>query len=278
MATIRQDEIIEKALPGDPSAVPRYNLRAPDGTLIGENIALELANMVTQMGTPVNAATLNEMLAASGVTAGTASAYTITQENFVLFDGAPVRFRLHVASGTNPTLNVNGTGAKALKTALGDAMPSAIPVGVWVDAFYSAALDVYILAGVNVSKAQIASWNKKPTTEEVITEIIARSAKVITGTYTGNGNSGSSAKRSLSFDFTPKLVIIIQSTANATTYTRFPAIMVNPSTRGYGMDNNGDGYGFTVAWGSQQVSWYASTAQNQMNYDGYKYTYVAVGL
>lgn len=164
MAIIRQDEILEKALSGDPSAVPRYNLRMPDGTLIGENVALELANVVAQMGTPVNAAALNEMLAASGVTAGAASAYTLAQEGFSLFDGAPVRFRIHTASGANATLNVNGTGAKPIKTIIGDSMPSGIPAGMWVNVIYSTTADAYILTGGSVSSAQIDAWNEKPTT------------------------------------------------------------------------------------------------------------------
>ena len=148
MAIVRQDEILEKAISSDPSAVPRYNLRAPDGTLVGENIALELANAVTQMGTPVNAAALNEMLAASGITSGSSTAYTLAQEGFSLFDGATVRFRLHVASGVNPTLNVNGTGAKPIISALGDAMPNATIANAWVTATYSALIDAYILDGI----------------------------------------------------------------------------------------------------------------------------------
>ena len=278
MAIARKDEILEKVLSGDVTAVPRYNLRRPDGTLIGENITLELANIIAQNGTPVNAAALNEMLAASGITSGSSTAYTLAQEGFSLFDGAAVRFRLHAASGVNPTLNVNGTGAKALKTALGDAMPSAIPAGSWVTAFYSAALGVYVIAGGNVSAAQIAAWNAKPTTDEVIAEIVARAAKTATGTYTGSNTSGSSNKRSLSFDFTPHLVVVVQSSINTATYSRFPLIMANPSTRGYSMNNSDEGYSLTVAWGTKNVSWYASSAADQLNYNGYKYAYVAVGL
>lgn len=146
MAIIRKDEILEKALAGDASAVPRYNLRRPDGTLIGENVSLELANVIAQSGTPVNAAALNEMLAASGVTGGTATAYTLAQEGYYLFDGAPVKFRLHTASGQNPTININGTGAKPLVNAYGGTMPIATPEGTWITAMYSATADAYIIA------------------------------------------------------------------------------------------------------------------------------------
>lgn len=148
MAITRQDEIIEKAAASDASAVPRYNLRTPDGALIGENVALELANAVTQMGTPINAAALNEMLAASGVTAGASAAYTLAQDGFALFDGAPVRFRLHTASGANATLNVNGTGAKPIVTVYNEPMKSAIPAGAWIDATYNEAQGCYVLSGV----------------------------------------------------------------------------------------------------------------------------------
>lgn len=149
MAIVRQDEILEKALSGDPSAVPRFNLRAPDGTLIYENVAFELANAVTQTGTPVNAAALNEMLAASGVTAGTASAYALAQEGFALFDGAPVRFRLHTASGANATLNINGTGAKPLIDGRGNQVPAGYTKGAWIEATYSAELDSYVVNRIN---------------------------------------------------------------------------------------------------------------------------------
>lgn len=147
MAIARKDEILEKVLSGDATAVPRYNLRRPDGTLIGENVSLELANIIAQNGTPVNAAALNEMLAASGVTAGTASAYTLAQEGFALFDGAPVRFRLHAASGAGATLNVNGTGAKALINGTSKPFPAGIPAGVWIAAIYSEVYDAYVAGG-----------------------------------------------------------------------------------------------------------------------------------
>ena len=163
MAIVRQDEILEKAISGDPSAVPRYNLRAPDGTLIGENIALELANAVTQMGTPVNAAALNEMLAASGITSGSSTAYTLAQEGFSLFDGAAVRFRLHVASGVKPTLNVNGTGAKALVDAFGDAMQAEAAAGSWIEATYSEKNDSYV---VGIMKYQ--EFPRRPDIVDII--------------------------------------------------------------------------------------------------------------
>lgn len=141
------DEILAKAVSSDATAVPRYNLIRPDGSVVEKNVAMKLANPVAQAGTPINKTVLDEFLAASGVTAGSAIAYTLAQDGYALFDGAPVRFRLHAASGAGATLNINGTGAKPLRGAMGKAMPDGIPAGTWLTATYSAAIGSYILAG-----------------------------------------------------------------------------------------------------------------------------------
>ena len=139
-------------------------------------------------GTPLNKKLLDYAVAACGVTAGTATAYTLDDEfgGFELVDGAKVNFRLHVASGANPTLNVNGTGAKALKTVLGDAMPSAIPAGMWVEAKYSTVADAYILSGGSVSSAQIAAWNARQTAAQVKSAIEAHSKVLVRQQLTSN--------------------------------------------------------------------------------------------
>ena len=99
-------------------------------------------------GTPLNKKLLDFAVAACGVTAGTATALTLDDEfgGFELVDGAKVNFRLHVASGLNPTLNVNGTGAKRIVDYSGMAIMSSVPAGVWLTAKYSAILDAYVLA------------------------------------------------------------------------------------------------------------------------------------
>lgn len=139
-------------------------------------------------GTPLNKKLLDYAVAACGVTAGTATAYTLDDEfgGFELVDGAKVNFRLHVASGVNPTLNVNGTGAKALKTVLGDAMQSAIPAGMWVDAKYSTVADAYILSGGSVSSAQIAAWNARQTAAQVKSAIESHSKVLVRQQLTSN--------------------------------------------------------------------------------------------
>lgn len=181
MALVRRDEVLEKALSTDETAIPRFNIYGEDGSVLYRNARLELANRVVTPGTPINKVALDEILAASGVTGGTSTAYTLAQDNFTLADGAPVRFRIHAASGSPATLNTNATGAKAIKTVTNGDMPAAIPAGMWLDAVYSASADAYILTGGSVSAAQMAAWDAK-TTQAEAKSIAAAQSKVISVT------------------------------------------------------------------------------------------------
>ena len=149
---------------------------------------LTRADEPQEEGTPLNKKLLDFAVAACGVTAGTATAYTLDDEfgGFELVDGAKVNFRLHVASGVDPTLNVNDTGAKPIKTIIGDSMPSAIPAGMWVDAKYSTVADAYILSGGSVSAAQIAAWDARQTAAQVKSAIESHSKVLVRQQLTSN--------------------------------------------------------------------------------------------
>jgi hypothetical protein len=110
---------------------------------------LTRADEPREPGTPLNKKLLDFAVAACGVAAGTSTAYTLNDEfgGFELVNGAKVNFQLHVASGVNPTLNVNGTGAKAIKDARGVSLPTGVPGGSWITASYSAVTDCYCLEG-----------------------------------------------------------------------------------------------------------------------------------
>ena len=82
-------------------------------------------------GTFINKAVLDDMLAAKNTTAGTATAYTLAQDGFVLKDGAPVFARLHVAMGQSPTLDVEDSGAIPIY-ALDGRRASGLTANTWV--------------------------------------------------------------------------------------------------------------------------------------------------
>lgn len=146
MAKVRVDEVLDVAVSSDAAVVPRYNLVDPDGTIIAQNVQLQLTNPVVSEGMVVDKAAVDEILAASGPATGTKKDLKLAQENFALFDGALVRFQLFDMLSGAATLDVNNTGAKRIKTSSGED-PDGFVAGVWVDAVYSAVRDQYILMG-----------------------------------------------------------------------------------------------------------------------------------
>lgn len=160
MAKVRADEVLGKAVDTDSVAVPRYDLVAPDGTVVATNVALTLKNPIVQRGMNVDKAAMDECLAASGTTEGTASAFTLAQDNFALFDGALVRIKLHVDSGATPTLNINGTGAKALMQSKTKPFKAGIPAGTWVTFVYSSDFGFFLQQGSGEQKPSKSTWQK----------------------------------------------------------------------------------------------------------------------
>ena len=66
-----QDEMIGKALSTDSEVIPRYTITRPDGTVLAENVQLELTNPITREGTLINQSALckdNTSVAFSGQT------------------------------------------------------------------------------------------------------------------------------------------------------------------------------------------------------------------
>ena len=82
-----------------------------------------------------------------GVTEGTASALTLSAPGFALSDGVVVRFRLHTAIAAGATLDIGGTGAKAIVDSKGSAVKAGALAGAWLSAVYSAANGNFTLQG-----------------------------------------------------------------------------------------------------------------------------------
>ena len=150
MAIERKDEVLEKALSTDEQAIPRFDVVLPNGFKVAENAEIILKNPVLQDGMPINKVVMDECLAASGTTTGTNTKFLLEQPGFVLSDGATIRFKLHVDSGATPTINVNGTGEKALMQNKYRPMRAGISAGLWLTAVYSSTLDFFVLQGSNV--------------------------------------------------------------------------------------------------------------------------------
>ena len=153
----------------------RYQLT----TVAGQSNTYDLTPVpgtIAEEGTPVNKALLDQYLAASGTTAGTASALTLAQSGFSLTDGAYVRARLHTAIKNSATLNVNGTGAKSVVAADGKA--PYLSSGSYLVVVYSSASGKY--------------------------HCLTEGSVTVSGSYTGDN----SESRTISLPFTPSAVLL----------------------------------------------------------------------
>lgn len=99
--------------------------------------------------------------------------------------------------------------------------------------------------------------------------------RAVSGSYQGTGNKGSANAVVLTFDFTPKLLIVSGSNS-------FAGIMVCGNSQIARTDGT---HGGKVTWGDGLVSWYASDAVEMFNreYENLEgsiygqYSYVAIG-
>ena len=109
----------------------------------------ERADEPVQAGNPFNKALQDDFLAASGTTAGTASALTLAQPGFMLTDGATVRVKFHTNVGPVTSLNIQNTGIKPIKTAHAGVVYSTFygKAGAWYYLIYSSTHGAYFFNG-----------------------------------------------------------------------------------------------------------------------------------
>ena len=97
-----------------------------------------------------------------------------------------------------------------------------------------------------------------------------KTARIAWGTYTGTGAFGTDSPNSLSFDFTPAVILI------RTPGIRYTTVLVRGCTTSHGCIN--DSYEIQVSWTDTGVNWYSSDGSNtQNNSPGVPYYYTAVG-
>lgn len=99
--------------------------------------------------------------------------------------------------------------------------------------------------------------------------------QVATGSYYGNGKYGSSNPNSLSFPFSPKLVVV-QCSDNGIT-----GIFVRSASNNLVLVNSNRASINNVSWKENGLSWNCyginSTVDNQLNESGKRYYYFAIG-
>ena len=94
--------------------------------------------------------------------------------------------------------------------------------------------------------------------------------RIAWGSYVGTGAFGTDSPNSLSFDFTPAVILI------RTPGVRYTTVLVRGCTTSHGCIN--DSYEIQVSWTDAGVSWYSPDASNtQNNSSGSTYYYTAMG-
>lgn len=212
-----------------------------------------------------------------------------------LFTGLTVRVKFTYGnSNAAPTLNVNGTGAKAIKSYGTTASPS-WPAGQILTLTYDgtnwlyAGIDAYAKQETlsSATAALVEDFaGSAPTTPDgalsAIATFLGSGAQIARGSYTGNGNYGSANPNRLTFSFDPMLVIVSASTGFE-------------CTAGYGwtggfiwLMGQGSAPVYTGSTGLERdsilftnagfgLSWYGATALAQSNVNGTTYNWVALG-
>lgn len=138
-----------------------------------------------------------------------------------------------------------------------------------------------LLARIQANEAAISDLddNKADITEITRLEGLLGSGgnncRVAFGAYIGNGRVGVGNPNSLTFDFTPALVVITPK--NDQSY-QSPAVMVLGSNT-TGQHNLYYHYSANLTWQNNMVSWYSASndAAAQLNTSGAEYCYVALG-
>jgi len=260
----------------------RYGIYNADGSLNRyEYIKLEDGATVT--GTPLNKANLltDAVAAALGgssasvpndifkllaarygtcSTAASTAAKVGTLSNFVLSTGAVVGIKFTNANtASNPTLNVNSTGAKAIYCGGAASVSGQITAGMMALFQYDGTY-----------------WQLlNPALPHDIT-------KIAIGSYTGTGTFGLANAKLLTFAFAPKLGVIVQRTARYFDYMFFVSSLTTDYTSyGYmpisGTENGSNDYAKISADGLTVYWYHTGDAGGHLNTTGEVYDYVFMG-
>lgn len=109
----------------------------------------------------------------------------------------------------------------------------------------------------------------------------SKNAKIVTGSYEGDGGSGSGSPTSLTLPFVPKVVFIaVGENLLSKGYEAWLGMLLEDFGVAVGNKYDTTGVGVvsqTIAeWGTT-VKWYSSFPGWQYNSSGYTYYYVAIG-
>lgn len=126
--------------------------------------------------------------------------------------------------------------------------------------------------------------SEDPTVNEALLEIFNTAnskARIVTGKYVGTGTFGPKNPCSLTFDFTPKILLMHMRGTYAYSDSTHCMVFVWGITNGFDVGTAGDRDN-NVTYSGNTISWYNTTgnlasAPKQLNGSGTTYWYTAIG-
>lgn len=148
----------------------------------------------------------DKMISGYGTTSGTASAYVVNlvgKETMTPVDGMMIKVKFHVDSNEEPTINVNGSGAKNIFTENGLKVLGTIKTGAWAILMKSDSLDGWVLQGWCKRRkmhteiiTQTTTWTPPDGTVEITVRLFGggggggKGGNAYDGYYYGAGGGG----------------------------------------------------------------------------------------
>lgn len=137
------------------------NITGVDKT-VANNVGVTTTDGATVIG---EMSEIDYFVSPQGTTTGTSTAYNLNigsqYTSLDDMDGVVIRAKFHTTTGDNPTLNVNGLGAKPILAENGANIPYQIGENVWATLIWSSTLNGWIVQG----------WGKKRVFhKEIITK------------------------------------------------------------------------------------------------------------
>ena len=143
---------------------------------VANNVGVATTDGATVIG---EMSEIDYFVSPQGTTTGTSTAYNLSigsqYTSLDDMDGVVVRAKFHTATGDNPTLNVNGLGAKPILAENGANIPYQIGENVWATLIWSSTLNGWVVQG----------WGKKRV---FYTEIFKESTRWVAPDVDGQVN------------------------------------------------------------------------------------------
>lgn len=208
----------------------------------------------------------DKMISGYGTTSGTASAYVVNlvgKETMTPVDGMMIKVKFHVDSNEEPTINVNGSGAKNIFTENGLKVLGTIKTGAWVILMKSDSLDGWVMQGWCKRRkmhteiiTQTTTWTPPDGTVEITVRLFGggggggKGGNAYDGYYygAGGGGGGGGYMKAQNVAVTPGQAYPITIGAGGTASrnggaTSFGTLLsANGGSHGSAASTNGNGY------------------------------------